>query len=151
MGWLQRRGDHTATDFSSLSCEFGSFCKNVYFYMERWRASIIFFFSWQMWLYCFALFGIRTREIFCEILLLGCNFNLTASKCIQSPWWCWRKTSSFGRCASIWSPNSETVFDTHIILCPVISSWASPHESGFIKKQKCLKLPQIWPTVSLCH
>lgn len=51
----------------------------------------------------------RTEEIFCVIPPLVCSSTLTLSRCIQLPWWCWRKMSFFRRCASTWSPKSETV------------------------------------------
>lgn len=47
------------------------------------------------------------KEFFYKTLPLACSFTTTLSKRIPSPWRCWRKTSSSGRCASIWSPKSE--------------------------------------------
>lgn len=71
---------------------------------------------WKMYL---SSFDDRIEEIFYEMLLRGCNFTLTLSKCIRSPWWCWRRTSSSGRCASIWSPNSKNVLtlNYYLVLC----------------------------------
>lgn len=80
----------------------------------------------------------RTEEIFCVIPLLVCSSTVTLSRCIQLPWWCWRKMSFFARCASTWSPKSESVL-----------SCTSLHSSELIKNRMFVSTAEIDPFFSL--
>lgn len=80
---------------------------------------------------CASLLLDRTEEIFCAIHLLVCSSTLTL-RCIQLPWWCWRKMSFFGRCASTWSPKSERVL-----------SCTSLHSSELIKTRMFVSTAEV--------